>query len=191
MFPSSHDITPFNLKEYVRVAKLILAKGNRLLIVTKPCLECVNVLLEELELWRDQILLRFTIGSMVFSVCDFWEPGAPEPVERLACLRAAYMAGYKTSVSIEPMLEGGAAALDVILACRDYVTDDIWIGKMNKVRLRVDMTDRGVAAAVRQIERLQSDNEIITLYRRLAGTPMIQWKDSIKDVLARNDIAVE
>lgn len=86
MFPSSHDITLFNLEAYIRVARLILKKGNRLLIVTKPRMECIEAIMSEFPQGKDQILFRFTIGSTNEATCAFWEPGAPSPAERLALL---------------------------------------------------------------------------------------------------------
>lgn len=184
MFPSSHDITPFNVKEYLRVAKLILGKGNKLLIVTKPRWECVSRLLAELDLWRSQILLRFTIGTINGKVSEYWEPGAPCPIERGACLQSAFEHRFATSVSIEPMLEGAQGAIAVVDNCRPFVTDTIWIGKMNKIRTRVALEYRG---AVLEIERMQEDKEIMRLYRHFQHDPMIRWKDSIKEVVARCD----
>lgn len=183
MFPSSHDITPFNLETYIRVARLILKKGNRLLIVSKPRMECIHVIMSEFEDYKDQILFRFTIGSMSPATCSFWEPGAPSPSERVACLRSAYEQGFRTSVSIEPMLAGIDMVERVINSCEQYVTDTIWIGKMNKIRTRVSSEH---AKAVENIEWLQRDSEILRMFRYLDGRDKIRWKDSIKEVVARN-----
>jgi DNA repair photolyase len=182
MFPSSHDITPFNLDAYIRVAKLILGKGNKLLIVTKPRWGCVSRLITELDLWRSQILLRFTMGTINGKVSEYWEPGASCPLERGACLKSAFESRFATSVSIEPMLEGAQGAIAVVESCRPFVTDTIWIGKMNKARLRVG-GEHALAVAI--TEQLQRDEEIMWLYRYFQDDPIIRWKDSIKEVVAR------
>lgn len=184
MFPSSHDITPFNLEAYIRVAKLILEKGNRLLIVTKPRDECMRELLDYLSGWKNQILFRFTIGTLNNDVSLFWEPGAPLPKERLGCLAFAYNVGFSTSVSIEPMLSGRFSAEDVFDAVRPYVTETVWIGKMNKALLRVD---RKHEEAVRNVLEMQRDEEILKLVDDLKAYQQIRWKDSIKEVIARNN----
>lgn len=189
MFPSTHDITPFNVEAYISVAKLMLAKGNRLLIVSKPRIECVMAMISQFELWKHQVLFRFTIGSMDEATCAFWEPGAPTPGQRLSCLQAAFKLGYRTSVSIEPMLAGALGAYEVVQACRPFVTDTIWIGKMNKVRLRVPVIDRLMEDAIACIEHLQADEEILSLHGVLKDDPMIRWKDSIKLVLANHCIS--
>ena len=135
MFPSSHDITPFNLDAYIRVAKLILEKGNRMLIVSKPRMECVEKMVREFEPYRKQILFRFSIGTVQESVSLLWEPGAPLPRERRKCLELAYSNGFATSVSIEPMLEGCQMAEILVEWVREFVTETIWIGKMNKPQI--------------------------------------------------------
>lgn len=183
MFPSSHDITPYNLDACIKVLKLILKKGNRVLIVTKPRFDCVLSLLRELVPWKEQILFRFTIGTTNITTSRFWEPGAPLPVERLDSLRLAWNSGFSTSVSIEPMLEGRFDCASVITAVTPYVTDTIWIGKMNKANLRVP---KGHEKAVALVLQLQNDSEVIKLYNSHKNNPMIRWKDSIKEVIAKS-----
>lgn len=182
MFPSTHDITPFNVDAYIRVALLILAKGNRLLIVSKPRLACVQKMIEAFQPYREQILFRFSIGTMDHSAASFWEPGAPPPDERVVSLLFAFDAGFQTSVSIEPIVGGIGAAVTVVNYCRSMVTETIWIGKMNKARLRVPPEYLG---AVKIIEDLQRDEKILDLYDLLKADPLIRWKDSIKEVVAK------
>lgn len=182
MFPSSHDISPYNLEAYIRVAKLILEKGNRLLIVSKPRADCIYPLLAEVKPWIDNILLRFTIGTISEVTSRFWEPGATLPKERINVLRAAFSAGFSTSVSIEPMLAGRFGAMEVFHAVCPYVTETVWIGKMNKTRLRVD---KQYQAAVDNILEMQRDDEIIRLVDDLKAYRQIRWKDSINEVIAR------
>lgn len=182
MFPSSHDITPFNLEAYVRVAKLILGKGNRLLIVSKPRYDCIDRLVNELKPWRDQIMFRFTIGSVDNSITRFWEPGAPLPLERMRALALAKDSGYATSVSIEPMLEGVDGTIMVVNAVMPFVTDTVWIGKMNKIRSRVNPAFK---ETIEKIESLQSDQEILRLYDILEENWAVRWKDSIQEVVRR------
>lgn len=188
MFPSTHDITPFNVEDYIRVAKLILEKGNKLLIVSKPRLECMRRLLFELAPFKGQILFRFTIGTVLDSVSRLWEPGAPLPAERVESLKLARAFDFQTSISIEPMLAGVESTIAVVDEVRPYVTDTIWIGKMNKVNLRVDATDPVIKHAVDGILEMQNDYQIMRLFRFYEADQMIRWKDSIKVVLERNGV---
>ena len=185
MLPSSHDITLYNLEAYIRVARLILAAGNRLLIVSKPRRECIWSLLSELREWREQIMFRFTIGTIHDETSRFWEPGAPLPMERVSCLSMAHGEGFATSVSIEPLLGGTITAGLVIKAVRSFVTDSIWIGKMNKIRTRFVAKNEIDREWIDYIERRQTDEKIISLYEEFKDDPLIRWKDSIQEVVAR------
>lgn len=185
MFPSAHDITPFNLEAYVRVALLMLQAGNKLLIVSKPQYKCIARLCEAFAQYKDTILFRFTIGTTDAAVAAHWEPGAPAPVERITSLKHAFEAGYRTSVSAEPLLGGLATAQSLLAAVRPYVTDTVWIGKMNKIRTRVDMSAPENECRASEIEQAQTDPEVLRLFNALNGDPLVRWKDSIHEVLAR------
>ena len=187
MFPSSHDITPLNLYRYMEVLRLALEAGNQVLIVSKPHLESIQKIVGEMARFRRQILFRFTIGSLDDSLTRFWEPGAPLPGERLEALAYAFAAGYDTSVSIEPMLAGVEETLQVVNEVDRYVSEKIWIGKLRRLRERVDMSKTEIALEVELIERQQSDAEILRLVEALTANPKIRWKDSIsKIVLSQN-----
>ena len=185
MFPSAHDITPFNVATYIRVARLMLEKGNRLLIVSKPHLDCVVKMCDAFEPFSSQILFRFTIGTTDDATAKHWEPGAPSPSERIEALAYANRRGYRTSVSAEPLLGGLETAQALLEAVRPYVTDTVWIGKMNKIRTRVDMSDSVNAQEVAAIEAAQTDDEVRRMFKTLDGDPSIRWKDSVHEVMAR------
>lgn len=185
MFPSAHDITPFNLDAYVRVARLMLEAGNKLLIVSKPHLSCIARLCDEFAEFSEQILFRFTIGTMDEVVAAHWEPGAPTPSERLAALCMAARSGFRTSVSAEPLLGGLETATAILDRIRPYVTDTVWIGKMNKIRTRVDCSDPEVLVHVQAIEAAQTDAAVRRMVYALRTDPLVRWKDSINEVMAR------
>ena len=185
MFPSAHDITPFNADAYMRVAMLMLEKGNRLLIVSKPHYSVIARLCEELHAYKNQILFRFTIGTTDEAVAAHWEPGAPRPNERIKALALAFANGYRTSVSAEPLLGGLETAKELLDAVRPYVTDTVWIGKMNKIRTRVDMTDPEKSSRAQDIELAQTDDEVRMMVEALTGDPLVRWKDSIHEAMAR------
>lgn len=187
MFPSAHDITPFNVHQYIRIAKLMLEKGNRLLIVSKPRIECVQKMLEAFQAYRENILFRFTIGTTSPRISKLWEPGAPLPEERFDCLDAAFTDGFKTSVSIEPMLDNGENTVGLVKHCQASVTDTIWIGKMNKISLRVGKITPAIAEAIEVIQHQQTDDEILHLHRHLKDNKKVRWKDSIKEILVRHN----
>lgn len=188
MFPTTHDITPFNVAAYIRVALLMLEKGNQLLITSKARPDIMDALTVAFKGFEKQILFRVTIGHMNEGVTSFWEPGAPSPWERVRALSIAQAAGFQTSVSIEPMLGGMVSTLYVVECVQPFVSETVWIGKMNKIRLRVDMNTAEVKETVAALERLQGDQQIVQLYRALQNQPNIRWKDSIREVLVNHAI---
>lgn len=182
MFPSSHDITPALLEPSLVVLRKLLEAGNRVLVVSKPHLACVERLCADLAAHRDRVLYRFTIGAMDDRVLAWWEPGAPTYAERLASLEYAHRAGYATSVSVEPMLEP-AHAPDLVRAVQPHVTDSVWLGKMNLGRVRGLLVTPEEREALRELEDGQADARVRTLYAELRDKPLVRWKESIKRVV--------
>jgi DNA repair photolyase len=185
MIPTTHDITPSNVKEAIIVFKKLLKAGNNLLIVSKPHKECIQEICDVLVDYKNQILFRFTMGSTSDDVLSFWEPNAPSFKERLESLKIAYFAGYKTSVSSEPMLDGNIDR--VVTAVEDYVTDSMWIGKMNRCVNRIKTNGHGDAETLRKLDSLmQFQNHkpnIMKIYDQYKHHPKVKWKESIKKVV--------
>jgi len=181
MFPTTHDIVPEIFGECVIVLKKMLNAGNQVLIVSKPHFECILGLLAILSSWKDQVTFRFTIGADDDAILGLWEPGAPPFDERMASLVVAFENGWRTSVSIEPMLD--APNIERLVEKTDpYVNGEIWIGKMNKIACRVVSMEK---VEIARIEANQTDDKILKIVEALKGNPKIQWKDSIKEVIKR------
>ncbi len=179
MFPTTHDITVEVLPACLKVLKGLLEAKNKVLIVSKPCMAVVEALCAELREFKSKILFRFTIGSMSDSILKVWEPGAPCFDERFRSLKHAFMMGFETSVSVEPMLD--ASGLDDMLdKLLSFVTDAIWVGKMNKIGQRVEGVDRG---EIERVEAGQSDESIMAIYEGHRDNPKVRWKESIKKVV--------
>lgn len=191
MFPTAHDITPRNIEACLAVLLRMLAAGNDVLIVSKPRVACVVRLCEELAPYHEQLVFRFSIGSTDEAVLAYWEPGAPSFKERLDCLRIAYLNDFHTSVSGEPMLDNNP---DVLIATvRPYVTDSIWLGKINRLRNILPLNCPRDPEAFRRGEALmltQSDSAIRSLYLHYSRDPMIKWKDSIKTIVGLSRPAI-
>lgn len=184
MFPTAHDITDRNIDECLTVLERMLHAGNDLLIVSKPTLECVRRLCDTLAPFRNQILFRFSIGSTDDAILSYWEPGAPDFTDRLNALQYANLNEFQTSVSGEPMLDSNPDAL--IEAVQPYVTDSIWLGKVNRLRSILPLNCLGDQESIRRAEALiatQNDQTIHALYHRHRQNPIIKWKDSIKAVI--------
>lgn len=184
MFPTTHDIDKSNIEACEAALRNMLAVGNEVLVVSKPRLGCVQRLCDELTAYKDQITFRFTIGSVDDLVLLAWEPHAPLFAERIASLRHALEAGYRTSVSCEPMLD--AAVDSVVKATRPFVTDSIWLGRANQLRQIVAINRPGDSVTRQMADSLisvLSDDFIRGLYARYRNDPLVKFKDSIKKVV--------
>lgn len=182
MFPTGSDILPEHIGVVTDYLSKWLGVGNKVLIVTKPHLECVKVLCRELKSFKSQILFRFTIGTLDPETSKFWEPGAPLPKERVRSLKYAFEKGFATSVSAEPMLCSVDQAIDMLGVLSPMVTDAIWFGKMNKISRRVHVPPQDMKY-VKLIEAQQTDDNIKKLCFALDLAPKVRWKDSIKAII--------
>ena len=184
MFPSTHDITPEHLDLAINYLQKMMESGNKVLIVSKPSYYCIKTICDNFSEYKENILFRFTIGSANPKTLKFWEPNAPDYNERKKALVYAFEAGYQTSLSCEPMLDDKID--DVIDDLSQYVTDAIWLGKMNFVirRLRINgHLDAENQMAAEQLLEWQNDAAIMKLYNRYKDNPQIKWKESIKKVV--------
>lgn len=189
MFPTTHDIHPENLNDSIAFLKRLLKPGNKVLIVSKPHLECVKKMCEERKEYKRQIVFRFTIGSADPDVLKFWEPFAPALEERLACLQFAKEQGYETSVSCEPMLDNNVEA--VIKKVSPYVTEKIWVGKPKELIKRMKINKKCNSEQLQKAEELLadlSDDRIMELYKKYKDNPIIAWKDTIQEVVDRSGL---
>ena len=97
-------------------------------------------------------------------------------------MKLAFDKGFSCSVSCEPLLDNN---FDILYEKTiNYVTDSIWIGKMNTASKRVRTNTNGMfpMEKVEELIRWQSDEEIIKLFLKYKDNPKIQWKESIKKV---------
>jgi len=182
MFPTTHDILPENLEACIQVIDKLLVAGNRVLVVSKPHLDCVRGLCRVFAARREKLLFRFTITARDRELLLFWEPGAPDYGERKASLCHAFGQGFQTSVSVEPMLDTAdvVAMVHELLPC---ITHSIWLGTMNKIDKRVRIDSEEVKRQVERIRTGQTDQQIAKIYRQLHREPLVRWKESIKIVM--------
>lgn len=182
MFPTAHDIVPEYIDECVEFLRKLLTPGNNVLVVSKPHIECIAKICDELDEFKDQVLFRFTIGAMDNGILNYWEPGAPDFEERMESLVYAHSRGWKTSVSCEPMLDS-PNMVEQFKVMEPYVTDSIWIGKLNHVDKRVKVETEEDQEMVDMIVAGQTDERIHEIYEALKDEPKVKWKESFKEVL--------
>jgi DNA repair photolyase len=182
MFPTTHDITPKTLGPCMTVLRHLLEGGNRVLVVSKPHLECIKEICKKFADFRDTILFRFTIGACDNDLLRYWEPGAPTFEERLASLKHAFKHGFQTSVSIEPILDS-SNVVRLFSKLEPWVTDALWIGKMNRIRNCTPVVTREDQRRIAEVEAGQTDERIGGIYAELEDRPKVKWKESIKEVV--------
>lgn len=186
MYPSAHDIHMKDIDWHLAFLKNFLKTGSKILIVTKAQFSAINLLCRELIEHKDQIEFRFTIGSSIDKVLEFYEPNAPKYDERYASLIRAFISGYKVSLSIEPMLDTHPDR--IIREAMDFINGDIWVGKMNhpKARLVANGHRDKIDRVMELVEWQSKDENILGIVERLSRYPNIKWKDSIQEVIKRN-----
>lgn len=183
MFPTTHDITEGYLRPYRCHLYNILNAGNVVILVTKPHRESIEAICSEFSSFRDNMIFRFTIGSLDNDALKIWEPGAPSLAERMWCLQYAFEQGFKTSVSAEPMLIDRHGAERLYYAIEPFITEDIWFGKMNNVGSFTKHSDPGIANRAIELQESYQDENIMQFVRTMDGLPKVAWKDSIKAVI--------
>ena len=186
MFPTTHDITPNNLDACLTVLGHILESGNSVLITSKPHYICIqevcNKFIEHNQQGTNQIMFRFSIGAKDNEILEYWDRNSPNFEERFNALAFAYGAGFRTSISCEPLLDAPHVT-DLFYGVKRYVTNSIWIGKMNKVETRVAIETPQDMQMVNRIMEGQTDEKIKEIYAALKDEPLVRWKESYKMVL--------
>jgi hypothetical protein len=182
MFPTTHDITPEILDDCIESLGNMLRYGHEVLIVSKPHLACIKEIIKRLLGYQRQILFRFTIGSSDTDILKFWEPNAPSFGERLDCLQYAFENGFKTSISMEPLL---ASPYDVIACTMPLITDSLWLGGLNKIKERVDMIGWGEKEKyyLDLVYSAMAPKNVKYYYSLYKDNPKIKYKDSFKKIL--------
>lgn len=173
MFPTTHDIFPEMVDNYISVAKKMLKAGHSLLVVSKPMKVCVKKIIEELEEWKDRVWFRFSISSMDEDLVKIWEPRAPSTKERIECLKMVRKAGYESSVSIEPYISDPR---EVYEAVKEFCTQGVWIGLMNH-KHAIEGFDK--------IKDLFEMKYVIKLVNDLKNEKDIFWKESIMQMFVK------
>jgi len=182
MFPTTHDLHFRNRGMWMPFLIDLLAAGNDVLIVTKPEPEAIKFICDTFHSKDDQIEFRFTIGTDNDETRKFWEPGAPSIGERIQALRYAYEEGYKTSISIEPLLTMDPGNLIYLVSPWLQYESTIWIGIMNHMNLDRPQ-DQLTELYFRKQLAINSRENMQRIYDKYKGNTQIRWKDSVQKLL--------
>lgn len=193
MLFSTHDITVNNVDRAIEHILEWLIWGWKVLIVTKPRYIVIRRLMDDLCQFKDRITFRFTIGSTIDKKLAYWEPGAPTYDDRFRSLTAAYAKDWKTSVSIEPILD--LHTMDLVTEIYPYVNDTIWIGlmKQGNQRIFIDpkqnpeiVIDHLNNSRINLIDWTLEPAHVRRLFKEIKAfdkEKKVRWKDSIQTIL--------
>jgi DNA repair photolyase len=187
MVPSSHDITPEVLDPAINVIQNLIDAGNKkLLIVSKPHIDCITKICDEFSSHKDKIIFRFTIGSVNDDVLSYWEPGAPNFFERFSCLIHAYENGFKTSISSEPILDYPNIKR-LVDTLGPYVNHSIWFGIMNpKLYFLKNNLGKEFNDALENIYKDQTVEKLTALYNMYKADPTIRFTAAFRKKINLN-----
>ena len=183
MFPTHHDIDTRNMVTATLAIGALVDAGHQVLVVSKPdpfVIERICRNLGSIPGMRTLVEFRFTIGSAIRSTLKYWEPMAPSLGDRLESLIIARQSQFRTSVSIEPMLDSmPERVVDIV---RPHVTESIWIGLPNFLaqRLAINGESTEVKKMGKELMGLFTDEVIIRIFRNLTADPLIRWKESMR-----------
>lgn len=128
------DITEESFESSINeLRKLLRTQDEMLITITAEPMQ-VFKLINQITEFKEKVHFRFKINSYKDRILAFWEPNTPTFQERFLALRIAYRNGFKTSVSMEPYLD--IDPTQVIHALHSYVTESIWVGKMNYIQAK-------------------------------------------------------
>ena len=179
MFPTTHDLHIQHADWWMPFIRGLLEKGNDILIVSKPQPAAIRKICHELRGYKDQIEFRFTIGTEDDKVRAFWEPGAPPILERVSALNHAHRAGFRTSVSMEPLLDFDPTPTITLLD--PMVSETFWIGTMNHMSITEFKSEE--LSWYHRMRAINSLNNITHIYEKFKDNPKVCWKDSIQRML--------
>lgn len=184
MFPTTHDITLGNARACLRTLQQLVEAGNDVLVVSKMAVPIAAMMIDTMGPWRDQLEFRISIGSVSEDVKAFWEPGAPANIDRVASLTHLIAAGFRTSVSCEPLLEPWLVVPHVasLSLCG---TETIWIGKLNHIKARCGWM--GDLDQFHTLRHWQTDEKVMEVVEAVGGNEKIRFKDSYQAVIDRQN----
>lgn len=183
MAPTSHDLSEFYLPAFRCHLYNILLAGNGVLVVTKPRRSSIMAICSEFSSFRDQIIFRFTIGSLDNEALRVMNPFAPSLNERLWCLKYAFEQGFRTSISCEPMLMTCEEAERFYYTVEPLVTENIWFGKMSGIGGLKKHLDPEVVRRATELMEVYKNRNILKFVETMKDLPKVEWKDSIKKVI--------
>lgn len=125
------DIIPENIDQYIKRIKIDLKENwKEIQITTKANYRLIRKIMDAVGRDIEKLHFFITITTNDNDLIHFWEGNAPNFQSRTNSLMELKIMGAKTTLLCEPMLSDPREFINNL---SDFVTDDIWIGKMNYI----------------------------------------------------------
>jgi DNA repair photolyase len=159
-FPSSHDIFPENILDYLSVCYKMIDAGHEIMFVTKPHIKGIRTLCNNMELdYKDKFVIFLTITTNNDELLREWEPNAASYSERVKCLRLLHRNDFNVNVMMEPFLSNPVTFIKDLLP----YTGIIAVGPMNYSK------NMGISPGeIKRLDALYSDKNIRKIYDDLS-----------------------
>jgi len=229
MYPSMHDTFEETAADAIKVIGNMLKANGNVLWVTKPRYEVVKKVLEKFSNYQvsafdeprnylqgqPHIKIRMSISTNNDEEIAFFEENAPKYDEREKSLILAHEMGADVGTSCEPwykpVLNNGddptEKFIEWVRHLLQYVTDELWIGKMNYIPTENGKAKEGIyelrgtpltdeqIEKFRELEGLYKLENILRIVDEFHGDPKIRFKESIKKAMInhirRNPVKLE
>jgi DNA repair photolyase len=171
MFPSTHDIFPSHLNEYMLILHKLLKTNRKIVIVSKPRFECIKRICDECEKYENKFKLILTIGSKNDDLLKTFEPRAPNFRERFESLKYAYEKKIDVEVSCEPLFD--ILDFDDLYNILSPYAKNIWIGNMNYMHV-LPKND-----VIEMYKKVSTPENYKKIYDKYKDVKSVLWKTSV------------
>ena len=192
MYPSMHDFIDDDVDFHIKFIKerILCHDKIQLLLVTKAPYTTIKAIAEELMEYKERITWRTTITSNDSTILEEYEPFAPSFEERIRTVRCLNELGYRTSVSVEPLLIPKAVknnkfenVVNFINQLLSIANNKIWIGFMNHIP-KTKYHGKDITPELKKlfgrIDDFNKGDWIERIVHHFYSNPRIYWKESIK-----------
>lgn len=186
IFPSGHDVFPFNkMVSFRYMEKIIHPKEdiyNKLMFISKPRMSVIEPFVKRFSKYKDHILLRFTITTQNEDLINFWEGNSSSFSEREKSLIYCFTHGFETSISIEPYLGSPNDVINLVDTLNPFVSETIWIGHMNRIATKKWLKKNNKSKkAIKEYNKIRENckkKSLIKIIKGLKNYKMIRYKES-------------
>jgi DNA repair photolyase len=186
IFPTAHDIFPFNKMLCFKYLKKIITPrpsiSNNAMVVSKARFSVFKHFAHFFKDLKNHLEIRFTLTTQDNDLINLWEGHSSNYEERIQSLNYCYDKDYKISVVIEPYLSDLNDLYSMVDELSSYDLDTIWIGKMNRISSKKKLLELGygkkIINAHQRIRNISSKKHLSSIISNLENNRKIRYKES-------------